>query len=49
MSIELGGIAIVAMILFAIAVGLMVVIALQPSKGMFHRMTKFLLNKFSIG
>ena len=50
MNVETGEIiAVIAAIMLAITLGLIVVVALQPSKGMFAKIARFFLNKFSTG
>ena len=49
MNIETGeAVAVIAAMIFAITLGL-IVVALQPSKGVLGKIAQFLLNKFSIG
>ena len=50
MDIETGEIvAVIAAMIFALTLGLMVVVALQPSRGVLGKIARFLLNRFSIG
>ena len=50
MNIETGEImAVIAAMIFAITLGLIVVVAIQPSKGVLGKLAQFLLNKLSIG
>lgn len=50
MNIETGEVvAVIAAMMFAITLGLIVVVALQPSRGVLGKIARFLLNKFSIG
>ena len=50
MNIETGEIiAVIAAMMFAITLGLIVIVALQPSKGVFAKIARFFLNRFSAG
>ncbi len=50
MDIETGElVAVIVAMMFAITLGLIVVVALQPSRGVPGRIARFLLNRFSIG
>ena len=42
-------VAVLAAVAFAVTLGLMVVVAIQPSKGVLGKVARFLLNKLSIG
>ena len=50
MNIDTGEVmAVIAAVTFAFTLGLIVVVALQPSKGVLGKVARFLLNKLSIG
>ena len=50
MNVETGEIiAVIAAMMFAITLGLIVIVALQPSKGVFAKIARFFLNRFSAG
>ena len=50
MNIETGEVvAVIAAMMLAITLGLIVVVALRPSRGVLGKIAQFLLNKFSIG
>ena len=50
MNVETGEvIAVIAAMMFAITLGLIVIVALQPSKGVLAKIARFFLNRFSAG